>query len=104
MVDLAKIRKKAKKQGAGGRAQGESTSLPVDESTSGDPSTTRRLDDSTTPPSPTPASSAKLERFKAEAGQRRENRIEQVVDAKERLELLTFVIAGEQYAIDIEKI
>lgn len=117
MVDLAKIRKKAKK-GAGGRAQGagesqpESTSLPVDDSKGSAAetaalhasSTTRRLDDSATPPPASPLSSAKLERFKAEAGQRRETRVEQVVEAKEQLELLTFVIAGEQYAIDIEKI
>lgn len=102
MVDLAKIRKKAKKKGAGGGAQGaeekapESTSLPVDESASGDDSTTRRLDDS--------QAHAKLERFKAEAGQRRVARVEQVVETKEQLELLTFLIAGEQYAIEIEKI
>lgn len=54
------------------------------------------------------ASTSKLERFKAEAGRRRET-----ADAAEnsdgrdevaRLEALTFVIAGEQYALDIERI
>lgn len=109
MVDLAKIRKKAKK-GAGGGAQGaeekapESASLPVDESASGDDSTTRPLDDSTTRRLDDSTAHAKLERFKAEAGQRRVARVEQVVEAKEQLELLTFLIAGEQYAIEIEKI
>ncbi|HEX6095348.1 MAG TPA: chemotaxis protein CheW [Thermoanaerobaculia bacterium] len=112
MVDLAKIRKKAKKKGGD-----ESTSRPVDESSSTpasepvktapppapplDDSTTRRPDDS---PRPLEDSISKLARFKEQAGQRRETRVEQVVEAAQQLELLTFLIAGEQYAIEIEKI
>ena len=48
---------------------------------------------------------SKLDRFKAEAGKRRD-----VVTAlaeeqsAQQLELLTFIIAGEQYAVDIERI
>lgn len=100
MVDLAKIRKKAKK----------STSRPVDEPTSSEPSTARRLDDSTPPPEPSPtgneqrATNTKLDRFKAEAGSRRDIAITQTVERELQLELLTFMIAGEQYAIEIEKI
>jgi len=55
----------------------------------------------------TPASN-KLEKFKAEAGKRRETQATQQQEALEpqttQLELLTFVIAGEQYAVDIERI
>lgn len=111
MVDLAKIRKKAKKKDAEAKPV-ESSSLQADESSREAPATTRRLDDSTTSPrndsTAAPlddaAANAKLEKFKAEAGQRRVARVEQVVEAKEQLELLTFLIAGEQYAIEIEKI
>ena len=113
MVDLAKIRKKAKKKdaeppslqvdepvnGPTNRPVDEPTSMPAAEPAPVAASTTRRLDDSTTA-----TSSAKLEHFKSQAGQRREARVEQVVEAKHQLELLTFLIAGEQYAIDIEKI
>lgn len=97
MVDLAKIRKKAKK----------GTSRPVDESTSSDPSTTRRLEDSTPPPEPgneQRATNTKLDRFKAEAGSRRDIAITKAAEREVQLELLTFAIAGEQYAIEIEKI
>ena len=95
MVDLAKIRKKAKK--ALGVA--ESSSLPVVESSS-EPSpapappaasSTGRLEDLKT---------SKLERFKEQAGKRRETvKTEQVEQAAgTQLELLTFLIASEHYA------
>lgn len=55
----------------------------------------------------TPAAS-KLERFKSEAGKRREGDGGAGVAAEEQqeglLELLTFMIAGENYAVDIERI
>jgi purine-binding chemotaxis protein CheW len=99
MVDLAKIRKKAKKV----LGVPESSSLPVVESPSEPPpappsvSTTGRLEDLKT---------SKLERFKEQAGKRRETvKTEQVEQAAgTQLELLTFLIAGEHYAVDIERI
>ncbi|MDP9194254.1 MAG: chemotaxis protein CheW [Acidobacteriota bacterium] len=53
----------------------------------------------------TPALPSKLETFKAEAGKRRAFETGKSNEAAEsQLELLTFVIAGEQYAVDIERI
>lgn len=57
---------------------------------------------------PAPVVLDKLERFKQTAGRREEVRREEssvaVTEAVEELELLTFMVAGEQYAIEIEKI
>ena len=104
MVDLAKIRKKVKGKGQKAEeapvepAVSESPSLPVAESTPALPledSKTRRLEDSV----------QRLERFKSEAGTRRYVAETKAADqAAHHLELLTFLIAGEQYAIEIEKI
>lgn len=49
---------------------------------------------------------SKLDRFKAEAGKRRAFETAKTDDAapQNQLELLTFVMAGEQYAVDIERI
>jgi len=49
---------------------------------------------------------SKLEAFKAEAGKRRafEGAKSDDATAETQLELLTFIIAGEQYAVDIERI
>ena len=49
---------------------------------------------------------SKLERFKQEAGKRREFGAVQAEEVApvDQVELLTFVIAGEQYAVDIERI
>lgn len=85
MVDLVKLRKKAKAREAA-------------------------------PPPPNPVAppevaiepeiprSNKLERFKQTAGQRREGFIAEEVEtaAEDRVELLTFIIAGEQYAVAID--
>ena len=111
MVDLVKIRKKAKRVlGVGG---GESEQIPVESVVSPSPATEAVLP-ATTEPSSTPAhtphaplptpSSPKLERFKETAGQRREGFIEEAVEtaAEDRVELLTFTIAGEQYAVAID--
>ena len=121
MVDLAKIRKKAKdKDKSSSRRVDESSSVPDPAAPAPDPATTRRLDDSTTQPRPEetapkaagnqpPATNApidKLERFKSEAGKRRDAiKASDVIEAQEaRLELLTFLVSGEQYAIEIERI
>jgi chemotaxis signal transduction protein len=94
MVDLVKLRKKAKKQGTVHSAQStesvEATPQPRDPETPQEP------------PQPT---SDKLTRFMQEAGKLRESVAEEapVIDTGQ-LELLTFAIAGEQYAVDIERI
>src|SRR5204862_5858148 len=64
------------------------------------------LDDSTTRrPADSPSTTSKLDRFKAEAGKRRQTEAAKIeVAAESQLELLTFVIAGEHYAVDIERI
>ncbi len=104
MVDLVKIRKKAKKGSAGVPPAGPAASSPPEpepppiESGSAD--------------APAPASgdagapvSSKLEKFKAEAGKRRAAESVKVeLAAENQVELLTFVIADEQYAVDIERI
>lgn len=108
MVDLAKIRKKVKSKLTGG----ESTSLQVDESSSGPAapsgsSAVLPLDsDSKSRREDSPAASSKLDRFKREAGTRRETlRVADVAQLPQStLELLTFLIAGEQYAVEIERI
>lgn len=100
MVDLAKIRKKAKKTTV-------ETPPPAAEP--------EPVEAASPAPSPEPApelpaaepiqATAKLEKFKQEAGKRRATevaRVEQISGTQ--LELLTFTIAGEQYAVDIERI
>src|ERR1043165_5479972 len=94
MVDLVKIRKKAKKQGTGNREQ-------VTDGGAVEPVVAQ--------PEPEPApepSTPKLEKFKQEAGTKREGFVEEVeaAAAETKLELLTFVLAGEHYALDIEHI
>jgi len=101
MVDLVKIRKKAKK------------AAPVAEEAVPEPvvSSSSEVERAAAPEpqavhSPEPATTDKLQRFKDEAGHRREGL---VVETKEILaenvvELLTFVIAGEHYAVHIENI
>ena len=98
MVDLVKLRKKAKKQSAEQSAQGTVHSAQSTESPTPQPR------DAETP-KPTPD---KLSRFMQEAGKLRESveeeaQVEQAADTSQ-LELLTFIIAGEQYALDIERI
>lgn len=99
MVDLVKIRKK--------KAQ----AVPQPEPQPVEP-TRESIAAAPTPPAPEvtpnqqPATSNKLERFKSEAGKRRsvESTKSEELAPQEQLELLTFVIAGEQYAVDIERI
>jgi purine-binding chemotaxis protein CheW len=105
MVDLVKIRKKAKKRelGVGG---GESEQLPA-EATAPATAESRIAASSPTPtphtPHPTPTS-PKLDHFKQIAGKRRDGFIEQEVEitSAEQIELLTFILAGEQYAVSID--
>ena len=95
MVDLVKIRKKAKKGGQRA-AGGEQESVAPPELPP--PAASR----------PPQADSSKLEKFRETAGIQREG-LTLAVDEREQteggqLELLTFSIAGEQYAVSIERI
>ena len=107
MVDLVKIRKKAKKKAEEGSAgvppavPEASSPPPVVEpppESGGEDAAGTAGEDAGVP--------TKLERFKQEAGKRRE--VDAFADVEEtavaHLELLTFVIAGENYAVDIERI
>jgi purine-binding chemotaxis protein CheW len=117
MVDLVKLRKKAKKQR--GEERGESAdrgaqSAEIAGGAAGAPPSTAPTHPSANPPTeprnpetPQPTSD-KLSRFMQEAGKLRESveveaqQIEQTDTTQ--LELLMFIIAGEQYAVDIERI
>jgi len=134
MVDLVKIRKKKAKQKAEAAAAAaeqqtqESVAAPPAEveisASPQEPEAPAVMSVETPEPAPaieqqpvaapsgetepdTPAAS-KLERFKSEAGKRREGDsgaggvVEEQQDGL--LELLTFMIAGENYAVDIERI
>jgi purine-binding chemotaxis protein CheW len=124
MVDLVKIRKKKAKQQAdeasdrsagvppAGQAASPPPVLAPSEPTgggSGVPSAGG--EDASGPAGETPAlpktaQISKLETFKAEAGKRRafETAKSDEATSETQLELLTFIIAGEQYAVDIERI
>lgn len=126
MVDLVKIRKKKAKQkeeAAAAEQQNQHQSdVPADAAPAALPAIDAPVEPVTQaepdiPPSfaaaeeetePTTPAASKLDRFKAEAGKRRGSDAGSVATEEEqhdgRLELLTFVIAGEHYAIDIEKI
>jgi purine-binding chemotaxis protein CheW len=98
MVDLAKIRKKATK-GAEGRAQGA-----VEEAAPAPPPVPP-AEVSPTTDNRQPTTESKLDAFKRDAGKRRETaQIAAIEQTREQIELLTFLIAGEQYAVEIERI
>jgi purine-binding chemotaxis protein CheW len=136
VVDLVKIRKKAKKQ-AGESGQAPARAREGDEPLASGPRAHAEEESRARPPAPgdshpatsgtslgpvrtadaeslplhaenvpTPEGSTKLDRFKEDAGKRREGffAAEAVTEAAEQLELLTFHIAGEQYALNIEHI
>lgn len=112
MVDLVKIRKKAKKKEAAEEQQGAAPPAAAAEepeqvaSPPSRPSAAEADPDPAAVAPPAPHTS-KLDRFKEQAGRRRD--VTAGTGAEEtapeaQLELLTFVIAGEQYAADIERI
>lgn len=126
MVDLVKIRKKAKKKEAEAAAAAPETAAAAPPrageaagthtetaETQSEPRTTDNRQPTTdnarsaNEPTTDNARSAKLERFKSEAGKRRQETDEQETESAataEQVELLTFAIAGEQYAVGIEQI
>jgi purine-binding chemotaxis protein CheW len=109
MVDLVKIRKKKAEKKEAEKA--ELSGHPVVELSGGEEATqqpsnpaTQQPDNPTTRQPDNPVES-KLDKFKAQAGKRRETQKSAEVDAGPTyIELLTFLIAGEQYAVDIERI
>jgi purine-binding chemotaxis protein CheW len=97
MVDLAKIRKKAKGRGVPPPAPVEAAQpVPVVEIPTAVPTPDARQ--------PAADDTAKLDRFKLIAGKRREGFIEQQAEtaSADQVELLSFIIAGEQYAVSID--
>ena len=112
MVDLVKIRKKAKKKESPGltpEANDVDRAGHVSEANESPRASLEREHE----PGPEPGErepgeherESKLERFREEAGRRRDVQVTEAVRIDSaRLQLLTFTIAGEQYAIDIEHI
>lgn len=121
MVDLVKIRKKAKAESKKQKTE----MLPAETETAAPeaaappppksaqkpaeaqptPDSELRTQDQTQSSVPSPQSS-KLDKFKEHAGEKREGfgaEAEEAI-AGEELELLTFTLAHEQYAVDIERI
>jgi purine-binding chemotaxis protein CheW len=100
MVDLAKIRKKAKS----GRKEPEQAPAPepVVAVLAPEPSAAPVPD--SRQPTADSFSTDKLDQFKQIAGKRREGFIEQQAETSsaDQIELLSFVIAGEQYAVSID--
>ncbi len=92
MVDLVKVRKK-KAEGRRQKAEGPALEPPPVAEQPSHPATQQR------PP-------GKLERFKEEAGKKREGFLREAVQetVAARIEVLTFVLAGEHYAVGIEHI
>ncbi|HJQ37724.1 MAG TPA: chemotaxis protein CheW [Thermoanaerobaculia bacterium] len=103
MVDLVKIRKKKARNAGVSPADAAASPPPppvVEEKPGGEDAAGPAGGDAGAPNEP-----SKLERFKQTAGTKRENKIAQeATQPAQRLELLTFVIAHEHYAVDIERI
>jgi purine-binding chemotaxis protein CheW len=107
MVDLVKIRKKAKKDSRVAPA-----SLPAP------PEVHPEVPEAEAPEAPArmpapheethpPHEDSKLQKFKEHAGEKREGFVaeaEQTAQTEQLIELLTFSLAGELYAVDIEHI
>src|ERR1700741_766074 len=107
MVDLGKIRQKKNGHAGGPRADPAASPPPAPVvETEAPPPTRSAGEDAVASAGETPALHSKLETFKAEAGKRRafETGKSDEAVSENQLELLTFVIAGEQYAVDIERI
>ncbi|MBV8520340.1 MAG: chemotaxis protein CheW [Acidobacteria bacterium] len=113
MVDLVKIRKK-KAEGRRQKAEEETANAPASAEAPASAVATPSEVVIPEPPAPavagdaSPAAASKLEQFKRDAGKRRETEAARAEDVSSAtaalLELLTFVIAREQYAVDIERI
>jgi chemotaxis signal transduction protein len=104
MVDLVKIRKKAKKLVTEALTGPEPTPEPAP---APEPAAEASAPASDAPVPQAQTATSKLERFKQDAGKRRVTTgtaSAATAQPSAVLELLTFVMAGEQYAVDIERI
>jgi purine-binding chemotaxis protein CheW len=107
MVDLVKIRKKAKSKAEGREQKAEvPIAEPLVPRQEAPPAAPATQDSELRTQDSHPPHSAKLEQFKETAGTKREGFVEEAEDAgaAAQLEVLTFVLAGEHYAVDIEHI
>ena len=121
MVDLVKLRKKAKAEAssasptapdplAAGTAPLQSVATLTPSSALLSSKDTQAVSGTPTgtpsPASPASSGSSKLERFKELAGTRRDGLVQAVAtnDEGDRIEVLTFAIAGEHYAAGIERV
>jgi purine-binding chemotaxis protein CheW len=107
MVDLVKIRKKKQEK----KAPDVIPSVSEEAGKEAAPQTAPEDAAAAAPPEPQvpPAGrddkGSKLDKFKQQAGKRRETaKTVEETNTANLIELLTFVIAGEQYAVDIERI
>jgi purine-binding chemotaxis protein CheW len=98
LVDLAQIRKKK----AESRRQ-KAEVPPPEASETRQPSNPATEEPPRDPETPRPRDSAKLERFMSEAGKKREGFVHAAAEAAagNEIEVLTFALAGEQYAVGI---
>jgi purine-binding chemotaxis protein CheW len=98
MVDLVKIRKKKAKAREAEQVPPAIAEVETAEPAPAPPDTRQPTADTPIPSTP------KLDHFKATAGQRRDDffQLEDETASAEQVELLTFIIAGEQYAVSIE--
>jgi chemotaxis signal transduction protein len=96
MVDLVKIRKKAKEKG---KEKGNLSGAPV--SSPAPVGATESAGQGAGAPLST---ATRLQHFLEHAGERRETRVVREEAPRDRREVLTFVIDREQYAIDIERV
>ena len=120
MVDLVKLRKKARQQeskaepapAADPKTLPEEPTVAVESAAVASPAPASDAASSPRPPVVTATSetnvsaSSKLDRFKEVAGTRRDGLVHAAaaVDGGERIEVLTFAIAGEHYAAGIERV
>jgi purine-binding chemotaxis protein CheW len=99
MVDLVKARAKAKSKKQKAEMDSAEAAVPAPEAIAPPEPETQHS-------APSTQHSAKLDKFKQQAGTKREGFVEEVeqLSAESLLELLTFVLAAEHYALDIEHI
>ena len=106
MVDLVKIRKKAKEKKNGPQASGlgpqEEAAAPAEPSGAPVSSPATAAVEAAASSAPPPLS--KLTRFLETAGKSHGVEVVQAETGVAQVELLTFMIAGEQYALDIEHV
>ena len=105
MVDLVKIRKKKAEKGSAAVPAAVAPASAPAEAPPQPPPPPVAAEDGGGPAGGDAGAPTKLDKFKAQAGKRREiAKAAETETTATHLELLTFVMAGEQYAVDIERI